>query len=270
MTLTKQYLLSSSFIALSLYGNALYGNDEELKNTKEMNKVLLQLLQERPPSAAGPQQPSINLHLGGAHAEANASNKSVQRVLQDTTVEHRFKLDFGIVSTIKDTYHDTAQTSARCFNACSAFASGAKWHIGGALFIATYSALSYKIYQAHKLISMQDSWCNWKEVVPLQHLLLSSEKDLINQLSISIQKKYFLLPFVTLDHYSYMIMLQEIKAEQVALQQYETILQAASSFYCSRFFYFSIDKATIDERLARLSFILDLLIKWQMQQSQAQ
>ena len=59
----------------------------------------------------------------------------------------------------------------------------------GVAACSCYAWATYRIHCANKILSSHDSWCNWKSVVPLQHLALTQYQDLICQLNMDLQKK---------------------------------------------------------------------------------
>ena len=59
----------------------------------------------------------------------------------------------------------------------------------GTIF-ASYAWIAYQIRQTNLLIKKHDAWCNWKSVVPITHLQLATQEDLLAQLKIDLYKKY--------------------------------------------------------------------------------
>lgn len=132
---------------------------------------------------------------------------------------------------------------------------------------ACYCYFYYEVCQANTLLNQATSWCNWKQTVMLQHLTGAKYDDLIQELLIDIQKKYFFssdnkFQAITHDH-----LIQELLYEKKALYRYQSILNWSKKIYISGFLPLHFTYETIAEKLARLDLIIDLLSTWQSKQN---
>ncbi|OGB86295.1 hypothetical protein A3J41_01720 [candidate division TM6 bacterium RIFCSPHIGHO2_12_FULL_38_8] len=134
----------------------------------------------------------------------------------------------------------------------------------GTIF-ASYAWIAYQIRQTNLLIKKHDAWCNWKSVVPITHLQLATQEDLLAQLKIDLYKKYSLAASnASTCDYTFMFV-NEIKNEMALFDAYLRWLHMIKAISCNRFFHFSHDETVIEEKKARLLFLLDLFMTWYSQ-----
>lgn len=129
----------------------------------------------------------------------------------------------------------------------------------GTIFVS-YIWVLYQIRFTCLLIKQHNAWCNWKAVVPLHHLQISLREDLLVQLKFDIGKKYATqnLGYARYDVSTFFI--QDIHTELENLNTYLKWYEIAHKIYCTRFFNFPFDIQNIEEKKARLHFILDLFM----------
>ncbi len=129
-----------------------------------------------------------------------------------------------------------------------------------------YGIIMFRLYSANQLLRAHDSWCNWKEAVPLQHLALTPYQDLVAQFTIDLQKKHYLQHSQSSPKKLYTLFWNDLQAEMSCLQSYLKICHMTKALRCSRLFFFSYDQAVIEEKLARLQFIFDLFVRIQAEE----
>lgn len=144
-----------------------------------------------------------------------------------------------------------------------AFLLDNKLKIFGLAVCFSYAWTTYRIHLANQILSSHDSWCNWKSAVPLHHLALSSNQDLVSQLNIDLQKKHYLNHSNSPKKQLCQLFFSDLQEEMVCLRSYLKILKSAKAIRCSQLFFFSYDQLIIEEKLARLSFVFDLFIRMQ-------
>jgi hypothetical protein len=137
--------------------------------------------------------------------------------------------------------------------------------ITAATILAIYAWIFYQIRQTNSLIKKHDAWCNWKSIVPLAHLQLASKEDLLTQLKIDLYKKYALAcSNASTCDYTFMF-IDELKSEIALFDVYLHWLSVTQTIWCDKLFYFSHDATAIEEKKARLFFLLDLFMAWYSQ-----
>ena len=129
--------------------------------------------------------------------------------------------------------------------------------------VASYIWILYQIRFTCLLIKQHNSWCNWKSVIPLNHLQLSDHEDLFSQLKFDIGKKYAQQNILHARCDFATVFIQDVHAELNNLNTYLNWYETIQTIYCSRFFNFPFDCATIEDKKARLHFILDLFMTTQ-------
>ncbi|MFA5998580.1 MAG: hypothetical protein WC747_01000 [Candidatus Babeliales bacterium] len=187
-----------------------------------------------------------------------ASNTSKQYIVQH-------KHDFGLVSSLNALLSKTQSFQPSI--------SISKFKLIAMGLLSSYALAAYKLHLVHQLIESPDVWCNWKEVVALSHLVASPYEDTIKQLHIDIAKKYFSLSLTEQslkeqslkesNQSAHGLFLQEIKEEINLLKNYLWWSSAIKTLHCSGCFYI-VDACVIQEKLARLNFMVDIFIKWQV------
>jgi hypothetical protein len=126
--------------------------------------------------------------------------------------------------------------------------------------VASYVWILYQIRFTCLLIKQHNSWCNWKSVIPINHLRLTNPADLLGQLKFDIGKKY------AQEHIHHArcdvatIFIQDIHAELANLNTYLKLYETIQQAHCTRFFNFPFDVASIEEKKTRLYLILDLFM----------
>lgn len=138
--------------------------------------------------------------------------------------------------------------------------------IAASIFVS-YIYILYQIRYACLLIKEHNAWCNWKSVIPVTHLQLASREELLAQLKIDIYKKYARngLDKLTCDLTT--MFMKDINAE---LQTFDTYLDwqnRIQTISCNRLFNFPFDVTAIEEKKARLFFIIDLFMVAQAEKS---
>jgi len=145
----------------------------------------------------------------------------------------------------------------------SAFLFQNKVKVACSVVCMGYGLIALKLYGASQLLRSQDSWCNWKEAVPLQHLALTPYRDLVAQFNIDLQKKHYLQHSQSPQKKLHVLFWDDLQAEMLCLQNYLKIIRMTKFTCCSRLFFFSHDQAVIEEKLARLQFVFDLFVRMQ-------
>ncbi|MCX5924135.1 MAG: hypothetical protein NTZ68_01800 [Candidatus Dependentiae bacterium] len=180
---------------------------------------------------------------------SGASNTSKQYV-----VEH--KHDFGVVSSLSDLLAKT-QSLQPSFPV-------SKFKICALSLLSSYALTAYKLHLVHELLESHDAWCNWKEVVALSHLISSPYEDTIKQLQIDTAKRYFILSTNQSNQDAHVTFLKEVQEEISLLKNYLWWSSAIKTLHCSGCFYM-VDACVIQEKLARLNFMIDIFIRWQVE-----
>ena len=196
-----------------------------------------------------------------AESTSLASNTSKQYV-----VDH--KIDFGIISSLNDLVSKSqslCECSHRSFQSFS-FPGIGKYKLCAMGLFSSYAFVAYKLHLVHQLLESCDAWCNWKEVVTLSHLVTSPYEDTVKQLQIDIAKKCFSLSLKDLNQNGNVQFMQEVQGEINLLKNYLWWSNIIKTLYCANCFYMC-EEGLIQEKLARLNFMVDIFIKWQVERN---
>lgn len=132
--------------------------------------------------------------------------------------------------------------------------------------LASVAHISYKIYNIHKILQNQASWCNWKATASLQQLSNAHYDELTPDLINDIQKKYLLKTKTSANNVStspFDEFIKDAAQEIKMLEWYIAIQKIAKKTYTSSFFYFDYKKSFVQEKINRIHITLDIFISWQ-------
>lgn len=175
-----------------------------------------------------------------------------------STITHTFRFEWPEIKfPTKSEMYDYTATSASYIQTQI---WDNKWTIFAATLATVYSWMLYNIKQTEKMIAEHDSWCNWKSVVSITHLALSKGQDLQQQLNFDLHKKYALNSSDISKNNFTMMFINDIKQELHQLNQYLDIHKLATRIWCKSLFWFAHDPNFIEDKKARLLFILDLFM----------
>lgn len=202
----------------------------------------------------------IHNHVTGS--SSNATAHSENRTEQTSRVE---QFSYSLLHSITSMVTDLQKTVPGYMNSIRQH----KYKIYAATIGASYLYLQYQLHIVHTLLEDPTSWCNWKEIVSLQHLACAPHQDLIPELLADIQKKYLVLskqntqinktaPFNQF--------INNVSLELTLLQQYATIQEWATFCCISKLFSFSYKKSMIQEKINRLHIMLDIFVTWQIKE----
>jgi len=215
-----------------------------------------------------------NVHGGEAHSGAEVKNNTsttteVQSSSEsNATAENRVvvDLDFHLkqhivhfYTTARDSMHASGQNIVEKLKEN-------KWKIAAAMAAVTYGYFWYKIFKTNQILKQKNSWCNWKEAVALSSLMVTSQHDLMTELLQEIQKQQLLRQNLKDCSSGIVCFVKEITDELQLLQSYVQLYDMCRRFYCSKLFYFTIDYVLLQEKIARLYFLIDLFSFWQTKQ----
>ncbi|MBP6892207.1 hypothetical protein KBB68_01360 [Candidatus Babeliales bacterium] len=124
--------------------------------------------------------------------------------------------------------------------------------------LTIYLWILYQIRFTCLLIKQHDAWCNWKSIVPITHLQLATHEDLVGQLKKDIFKKYAHNYYQNTVHGFLTLFIQEIQQELILLDTYLKWQNIIEMISCSKFFNFPFTITTIEEKKARLHFLLEI------------
>lgn len=124
---------------------------------------------------------------------------------------------------------------------------------------SVYCWILYQIRQTNILIKQQKTWCNWKAIIPLSQLQSYAQQELFMQLKADIYKKYVHSTYAHTNNHYVALFIQDIKSELATFDAYIDWYHFTQNVFISRFFNFSFDPAAIEEKKARLYFLLDIL-----------
>ncbi len=136
--------------------------------------------------------------------------------------------------------------------------------IVGALF-GCYVWILYQIRKTNMLIKQHDAWCNWKAIVSLLQMQCNAQQELFMQLKLDICKKYGPSSYANNSTHCIDLFVYDIKQELAVFDAYLDWYNFVQKTMISRFFNFSFDVVAIEEKKARLYFLLDLLMIHQAQ-----
>lgn len=141
-----------------------------------------------------------------------------------------------------------------------------KWNIAAVVAVYAYCATYYQLRQTNNMLQKSDSWCIWKEITPLGHLVITIPHDLRQQLQFDIHKKYYRALDAQNNQTAHTLFLQDTSLEMELLDSYLALHDFYHAMHMNKFLPFKYTPEVIHERKARLQFVIDLFIKWHLQQ----
>lgn len=224
-------------------------------------------------------QPPTNVTVyGNSHATATNNNdahqinyqKTQQEQLTATTVHHEVShkvhhdVEHKIVLPTLPTpnFQSTTDSIHNKLQALCEWCVGHKWYIIAGTIIGLYCNTYYQLARIHNALEKHDAWCLWRQNVPLSQLAISGREDLFKQLQLDIHKKYYRsLPSAN-NQTIYNLFFQDVHEEQAKLQSYAQTYSICKTTYSARIFPFRLKHRDIEERQARLEFVIDLFMTW--------
>lgn len=132
------------------------------------------------------------------------------------------------------------------------------------LAFVSYAYFYYQLNQINSIMKNGQSWCNWRSVVPLNHLQQQNKNDITNELKIDIYKRCMINQVQT---NLTAIFITEIKAELEQLNAYLHTYSIINKIGLTRFFYCKYPLALIEEKKQRLLFIFEMFVEQQSAQA---
>ncbi len=126
--------------------------------------------------------------------------------------------------------------------------------------LTTYLWILYQIHQTSLLIKERTAWCNWKAIMPLSHLQSTPCEELTAQLKITIYRKYGRSTNECNTSNYVALFLNDIKSELEIFNTYLDWYNFTQNTFSGKFFNFPFDIVTIEEKKARIYFILDIFM----------
>lgn len=214
-----------------------------------------------------PYQPiTNNYYTSQATASSNPTMVSSQTSCMDVhhLVEHRINIkcpDIHLPTMTCMVDNITTATSS-----IQSWLWNNKWNIAAVALIYTYTKEFYRLQQINHMLQQSYVWCAWKEITPLGHLVASPSNDLLQQLQIDIHKKYYQSLDAQNAQSVHALFLQDTNEEMVQLNTYLSMYEFYQTIHMHKLLPFKYSPAIIQERKARLQFVIDLFIKWYLQQ----
>gem|GEM_PF-1283516 len=226
-------------------------------------------------------QPNVTVY-GNGQATAtnnNAAHQSNHQLTQQsqrttTTVHHEVShkvhhnVEHKIVLPTVPTpdFQSATDSIQNKLQALRAWCAGHKWYIVSGVIVGIYCNTLYQLMRIHNVLEKHDAWCLWRQTVPLSQLATSGREDLFKQLQLDIHKKYYRsLPSAN-SQTVYNLFFQDINEEQAKLESYTKIYSICKTTYSARLFPFRLKHRDIEERQARLEFVIDLFMTWYAEQ----
>ncbi len=186
----------------------------------------------------------------------NSSSHSSSNSTVEHTVTHNMDLHIAtIFNACKQHMHNSTSSFTQVI-------SQNKGKVFATLMSCIYFYLYFTLQKSYKIITRKESWCNWKENINLPHLMSEPYHDIIHELILTIQKKY-LLEEKQSKLCITQTFLQDLKTELQLLEQHLTIRQYVKSWYCFKLFPLIHDLDILQEKIARLYWLLDIFATWQ-------
>lgn len=128
--------------------------------------------------------------------------------------------------------------------------------------LASYVAINYNLYCITTCLEEHSSWANWKAGVSLTQLQLTNPQELMNQLKTDLYKKYALhSPNIFNCDYTNLFV-HDLHKELKYIESYLYWYQITQKIRCSALFHVPFDIQTMQEKKARLLFLLDFFMAW--------
>lgn len=134
-----------------------------------------------------------------------------------------------------------------------------------------YCCLLYKIMSTNKLMSSENSWCNWKPEIEFNKLLAIPQKDLSVELINAIQKKYsdpqnptnFVTPMVNF--------VNDTNEEIKNIQDYVKIAKILKKLKTTYVFPVNDEKINLaQEKINKLTYLKNIFTQWSVDFKQQQ
>lgn len=231
-----------------------------------------------------PTQPSnVNVY-GNGQATATNSNSTQQHNQQhiqqqqhtNTTVHHEVShkvhhdVEHKIVLPSMPSPDFTSATNSiqKAITTVRSWLISHKWYIASGIIAGIYCNIYYQLTSIKNILEQHGAWCLWKQAIPLSHLATTTKEDLLQQLQFDMHKKYYrTLPHIN-QQTLHTLFFQDIEKEQKMLQTYTNIYTFCKTTHSTRIFPFSLQPQEIEQRQARLEFVIDLFLTWYAHQEQ--